>query len=286
MFDRIRTDLALELKDKHIDKNKCDGIVVKECIVEGNIKETTINILDDETSKIIGKPIGKYITLENKSLSKDDISINENFVNGLWRNLKELVGNANNILVVGLGNRNVTPDALGPLVIDNLYVTRHIHDDICKTKAISAIAPGILEQTGIESQSYIKAICDEINPNLVIVIDALAAMEPGRINTTIQISDTGICPGSGVGNNRVRIDENTIGVKVIAIGVPTVISEISIIGRYIDLFIDKNKLDDNGLYFDFDDLDNLCKVFVTPQNIDLAIKRISYTISEAINKLL
>lgn len=274
-MSRIRTDLALEIKESLPDEEIIDGVeLITKNYKNGKIKETIINITNPKGAIIIGKPIGTYITIESKMLREADSDIYEPIVSVLHKTLKKFIGNKNKIMVVGLGNREVTPDSLGPKVIDNLYITRHLlREGIVKdVKEVSAICPGVMAQTGMETQALLKSICRDIRPDIVIVVDALAAVEAGRLNSTIQICDTGISPGSGVGNNRSKINEETIGVKVIALGVPTVISMSALLGQ-----------------FDIDTFDinpDLVSMFVTPKNIDESVKRVSFTISEAINRFL
>ena len=272
-MSRIRTDLALEIKESLPDEEIIDGVeLITKNYKNGKIKETIIKITNDKGAITIGKPIGTYITIESKMLRETDDTIYEPIVNILHKTIKKFVGNKKKIMVVGLGNREVTPDSLGPKVIDNLYVTRHLlREGIVKdVKEISAVCPGVMAQTGIETQAFLKSICRDIRPEIVIVVDALAAVEAVRLNSTIQICDTGISPGSGVGNNRSKINEETIGVKVVAVGVPTVISMSALLSQFnIDVF---------------DISTDLASMFVTPKNIDESVKRVSYTISEAINR--
>ena len=272
--NRIRTDLALELKEEVEDQSEGSEMHTLQSGVS-DIRENVIKVTNQKGERVLGKPIGTYVTLESEMLRKDDESIHEPFVVLLKSHLKNMMGVANKVLVVGLGNRNVTPDALGPYVVDNLYITRHL---LCEgivegVNEVSAICPGVMAQTGIETLHLLKAVCKDIKPDVVIAVDALAAREAKRLNATIQICDTGIAPGAGVGNDRKKINEKTLGVKVIAIGVPTVISVNAIIATVAEEY----KVE--GIP------DSLLSMFVTPNNIDEAVKRVSYTISEALNRL-
>ena len=301
-----------------------------------DIKETIIEVVNKNGEMILGKPVGTYVTIESKSLREGDDSINKSFMKILHQNLAKMIGKADKIMVIGLGNRAITPDSLGPLVIDNLYITRHLINEglVKEDKELSALIPGVMAQTGIETSVIIKSVCDKVKPDVVIAIDALAAREPERLNSTIQICDTGINPGAGVGNNRARLDKKTLGVKVIAIGVPTVISVPAIVYQSVEGMIDvlkdgrnqnenrsreknsKDKKDElkhnadksreNGYEEDDEYSDRLARftdaekyeiacnllepdlaaMFVTPKNIDEAVKKVSYTISEAINGFL
>ncbi len=293
----IRTDLALELNEDVEDNSLDNGIeITTNTRCDGKICETIINIINKKGEMLLGKPQGIYITIEGDELNQEDENIHKHFSQALSDNLKMLIGDKDKILVIGLGNRHITPDALGPLVVDNLYITRHLLKEniIFEAVELSAISPGVLAQTGIETKDILSAVCNKIKPDIVIAIDALAAREPSRLGKTIQICDTGISPGSGVGNDRVKLDYDSLGVKVIAIGVPTVISVPSIVNQALDGLLDffvskpggeKLELSDvekNNLLCSFME-DNLISMFVTPKNVDEAVKRVSYTISEAIN---
>lgn len=214
----IRTDLILESitdNDNYID-TKTENY--------GNISVTSVNI-DDESSKLINRKKGKYVTiLFNDVTDKENCDrIEEIFI----KVFNDFVGDNNNILVIGLGNDKSTPDSLGPKVIDNLIITRHLFvlgEDISEgIKEVAGFSPGVMACTGIETGDYIKAVINEVKPNMVVVVDALAAGSMDRVNKSIQITDTGIHPGSGVGNMRKEISYDTMGIPVIAIGVPTVV---------------------------------------------------------------
>ncbi len=297
MDRHVRTDLALELRDD-IEESYPEGIkVYTNSEMDGKIIVTRIEVENEKGEKALGKPAGTYITLESRELGNSDENIHEPLMELLYSNLKLMIKGREKILVVGLGNREVTPDALGPQVVDNLYITRHLINEgiVNEVREISAISPGVMAQTGIESSTILKALCDEIKPDVVIAVDALAAREPSRLNSTIQICDTGISPGAGVGNNRIMLNKDTLGVKVIAVGVPTVISVTSIVYQAIDKMlmifarnseIKEHELTDREKYQVAEELlePDFAKMFVTPKNVDEAVKRISYTISEAINK--
>ena len=294
----IRSDLALELNEDINDDSTDNGIIV-ENTANGKVKETIIRICNENGEKLIGKPIGVYITIEGDELNESDEDIHREFSDVLCGHLSKLINRARKILVIGLGNRMITPDSLGPLVVDNLYITRHLIKEgiVNKCIEISAITPGVMAQTGIENKDILSSICNHIKPDVVIAIDALAAREPSRLGRTIQICDTGISPGSGVGNNRGKLDYETLGVKVIAIGVPTVISVPSIVNQAVDGMINFFMSKPEGLNIELTDdekynlscnflEEKFISMFVTPKNIDEAVKRISYTISEAINGLI
>ncbi len=292
-----RSDLALELNEDVEDNSVDNGIEINtKYRYKKKIKETIINIKNQTGEKLIGKPRGIYITIEGDELNEPDEDIHKEFSEALSNNLKKLIKDSKRILVIGLGNRLITPDSLGPLVVDNLFITRHLLNEgiISEAKELSAISPGVMAQTGIETKDILSSICEKVKPDMIIAIDALAAREPSRLGRTIQICDTGISPGSGVGNDRVKLDYESLGVKVIAIGVPTVISVPSILNQAMDSMInfflskpgnERLELTEEEKYnlsCNFLD-DDLISMYVTPKNIDEAVKRVSFTISEAIN---
>lgn len=294
MFEKyVRTDLALELKDDISSQNNIEGVQVEIYKdIECDLIKTHIRVLNQKGAENLGKPIGNYITLESERLSSDDEDIHMPFVLALHDVLRELFHGAKRIFVIGLGNRNITPDALGPSVVDHLYITRHLLREgvVCNAMEISALCPGVMAQTGIETSTIIQSLCTEVNPDIVICIDALAAREAERLNTTIQVCDTGITPGAGVGNRRLSLNEKTLGVPVIAIGVPTVISMPAMIGHAMEGLFDKLPVSVLQQYeheiVEFIRTPMVSSMFVTPKNIDELIRRISYTISEAINRFL
>lgn len=296
---RGRTDLAVEMKEDIQREEPITGVhVMTKNNGDTDIKEVRIVVENDEGAMCLGKPIGTYITLESEHLREFDEGFHKPMMEVLAKNLKQFIGNKKRILVAGLGNREVTPDALGPYVIDNLYVTRHLLNEgiISESVELSAIAPGVMAQTGMEAALILKALAREIKPELIIVIDALAARNSERLNKTIQLADTGITPGSGVGNHRNAINKNSVGVPVLAIGVPTVISVPTIVNDAMDLMVNAiGKQSTKNVLKKFNDEERyqlacemvtpyLENMFVTPKDIDEAVKRISYTISEAINQ--
>lgn len=293
-----RTDLALELKEEWAEGERLKGVSIKEFEnIENGIKKTVITIENEEGEQQVGKPIGTYITLESREFLEETISYQEGMSEVLHDVLKEWIGDNHHILVAGLGNREVTPDALGPYVVDHLFVTRHLKEiDMIKGGlTLSAIVPGVMAQTGMESCEILKGIVDVIQPDYLVVIDALCARNFKRLNKTIQISNTGIAPGSGVGNHRKAITEETIGIPVIAIGVPTVISVPAIVSESMQRMIfalqqvgfkaETTPLEEEEAYqLALETVEPKYQSFVvTPKNIDEAVRKISFTISEAIN---
>lgn len=236
----FRTDLATERRDLYQKanniENEIDGLESQKEDIDENIKIERVKITNENGEKAIGKPIGNYITIDIKKLKiaqEEELKkASEILANELKKVIDEHIDKQGEILVVGLGNIYVTPDALGPKVINNIEVTRHIINYLPQyveegTRMVSAISPGVLGTTGIETLEILKGIVDNINPKLIIVIDALASRSIERISSTIQISDTGIVPGAGVGNTRAEISKNSLGIPVIAIGIPTVVDIFS-----------------------------------------------------------
>ena len=293
----IHTDLALEDKERFESDNvEVSGVSVEEFYdEEREIRITEVKILTENGAKTMRKPIGTYITMEMANLVLPD----EEYHHEVAKELAKYVGNILKLdktdytaLVVGLGNRDVTPDALGPQTVDNLNITRHIVKEYGKyamdetqNNMISAIAPGVMAQTGMESFEIIKGVVDTIHADVVFVVDALAARNTKRLNRTIQIADTGIHPGSGVGNHRNEISKETLGVPVIAIGVPTVVDAATIVRDTMENLV--ASLDSDDKYEMLQDLiaPHLYGMFVTPKDIDEAIERIGVTIAEGLNLL-
>lgn len=311
----IRTDLALEEKERfESDQVEVQGVVLEEEYdKEREIRVTTVRIETENGAKTMGKPVGTYLTIEAPNLSSPDEGIHrevsEELAKYLIEVMKKIIPESERdkeVLVIGLGNRQATPDALGPYVADNLNVTRHIVKEYGKYAApeemncvVSAIVPGVMAQTGMETAEIIKGVVRETKPDLLIVIDALAARNSRRLNRTIQIADTGINPGSGVGNYRNAITKETIGVPVIAIGVPTVVDAVTIVSDTMENLLSALETSESlkgvglvlGGYSEAEKYElikeliapNLNSMFMTPKDIDETVKRLSYTISEGLN---
>lgn len=308
----VRTDLAIEateLLSSPDCESKIDGIEVVTENHSSNIKVTWVKIKNKSGSLATGKPIGNYITIESEAMKENDAIEHENIIKVMSENLAKLkkVDKNSLILVVGLGNRYVTPDALGPKVVSKVLVTRHITstlpeqiDSYASVRPVSAISPGVMGITGIETGEIIKGIVDSIKPDLVIAVDALAARRSNRINSTIQMSDTGVTPGSGVGNRRMAIDEQTLGIPVIAIGVPTVVDAATLVNDTMDRILSEMiaKTEEKSAFYKMlEDLEgeekySLIKeilnpyvgnMFVTPKEVDSVINRLTNIISNAIN---
>ena len=314
---KIRTDLAMEQKERfESDHVEVSGVVLEEEYdEEKEIKITTVRIETENGAKAMGKPVGTYLTLEAPNMAAADEGyhreISETLAYFLEKYMKDTEENQEkgySVLVVGLGNREVTPDALGPYVVDQLNVTRHIVQEYGRyavgkggSRIVSAIVPGVMAQTGMESAEIIRGIVNETTPDLIMVIDALAARSTKRLNRTIQISDAGIYPGAGVGNHRSEITKDTMGIPVIAIGVPTVVDAATIVNDTMENFITALETSETlkgvGVVlqgYNSAEKYELVKeliaphlngMFVTPKDIDDTVRRISYTISEAMNML-
>lgn len=235
----FRTDLASERRDIYQKANnleQIDGIEATKEDINENIKVERVKITNENGEKAIGKPMGDYITIDIQKLKiaqEEELEkAGEILANELKTIVAKHVDSQGEILVVGLGNSYVTPDSLGPKVTNEIEVTRHIINYLPQyveegTRMVSAIAPGVLGTTGIETAEILKGIVDNIHPKLVIVIDALASRSIERISSTVQLSDTGIVPGAGVGNTRNEISQKTLGIPVVAIGIPTVVDIFS-----------------------------------------------------------
>ena len=258
--------------------------------------------------KQFGKPIGNYITIDIKNLKIAREEEIENAANTLSNELKKIldehIDKQGEVLVVGLGNIYVTPDSLGPKVINEIDVTRHIINYLPQyveegTRMVSAIAPGVLGTTGIETVEILKGIVDNIHPKLVIVIDALASRSIERISSTVQVSDTGIVPGAGVGNTRNEISVKTLGIPVVAIGIPTVVETAVLVNDSLDLFIGKlqDEAKSNDYLNKFKEEDNYEEIkealipkdynlIVTPKEIDELIENMKDIVALGINKSL
>lgn len=312
----IRTDLAIEATELILSANEAkeqneetslDGITIDEQNISDKIKVTKVKIINKQGEQSTGKPQGNYITIESPSMKENDTTVHEEIIKVLSQNIADLtkLNKKSLILIVGLGNRYITPDALGPLVISKILVTRHITESLPDeighdVRAVSAISPGVMGITGIETGEIIKGICESIKPDLIIAVDALAARKIERINATIQMSDTGISPGSGVGNKRMSLNKETLGIPVLAIGVPTVVDAATLINDTMDKLLDEmsEKSQKGGEFYkmlkslDKDEKYNLIyeiltpcdgNMFVTPKEVDAVVKRLANIISNSIN---
>ena len=314
----VRTDLALEEQERFPgDGGEISGVSLRKWREShSDIRMTEVKILDERGARAMGKPVGTYLTLEADALAKKDEGyheeISEKLAGYFCELIQKLTGKKEReagILAVGLGNYHVTPDALGPRVISHLQMTRHLKEEygaiFCKEHqlpVLSGIVPGVMAQTGMETAEILKGIVREAKPDLLIVIDALAARSIRRLGTTIQLTDTGIHPGSGVGNHRHSLTKESLGVPVLAVGVPTVVSAAAIVYDTVDVMTETLKKNsgtkETGRYMESlvpeeqyllirellaPEFGNL---YVTPPDIDERIENLSYTISESIHKAL
>lgn len=300
----IRTDLALENREIYRlaqkIENEIPGIETEVDDSDSDMLVTKVKILTNEGAEALGKPIGNYITIESQMMNDEVESIDNKIIQKVADTIKDIshLVKKDTVLVVGLGNGDVTPDALGPKAVENLQITRHLIEyapEYVKegTRAVSAIIPGVLGTTGIETSEIVKGIVERVKPDLVIVIDALASKNMDRISKTIQIADTGIIPGSGVGNSRFAITKETLGVPTIVIGVPTVVGIPTIVDEAISYVIEKTTEDDtekeelkNKNYMK-EILENKKFDFmVTPKDIDDIINNLSNLVANSINAAL
>lgn len=310
----VRTDLALEERESFPgDGGEIAGVSLREWQDKAKqVKLTEVKILDQRGAKAMGKPKGTYLTLEADQLAEKDEDYHEQVSEELAKHIRRLIshmvqGEEWKILVVGLGNPSVTPDALGPKAVGHLQVTRHLEqqygEGFCREKGLpvlSGIVPGVMAQTGMETAEILKGIIEETKPDLLIAIDALAARSIRGLGTTIQVTDTGIHPGSGVGNHRHSLTKESLGVPVLAIGVPTVVGAAAIVHDTVNTMIETlaNNMATKGMG-DFiqemssDEQYDLIRellepefgsLYVTPPNIDEMIGRLSFTISEGIHQ--
>ncbi len=313
--NNIRTDLALEaqelfrqqaMNERMEEKGEPPGVEVENAGDE-EIKITRVRVTSPTGEASIGKPMGNYITLEIPRLRENDQSLYENTCKAMAKELAGILklGEKSTVLVVGLGNWNITPDALGPKVISSMMITRHLLQYVPEevdegVRPVCAIAPGVLGITGIETGEIVKGIVDKVKPDAIIAIDALASRKMERVSTTIQLADTGIAPGSGVGNKRMELSKATLGIPVIAIGVPTVVDAATMANDTIDLVMDsliKETTQGTEFYnmlknIDRDEKQQLIQqvlnpyignLIVTPKEIDNIIEKISKVIANGLN---
>ena len=311
----IRTDLALESQERlKKDKGNVRGIRFLEEKKKNGIVVSTVVIDTENAAKAMGRPKGTYVTIEAPEMIEEDAGYHRDISMELAQILRNMLPKSKfpktsenmetgidvSVLVVGLGNREVTPDALGPKVIDNMFITRHIMKEFGRyafsdenVSRISGIVPGVMAQTGMECVEILKGIVKETQPELIITVDALAARNVKRLGRTIQLTDTGITPGSGIGNHRNALNEQSLGLPVISLGVPTVVNAATIVADAMSELIeaeasscqDLEKIDEqqrqelaHGLLSP-----KLNELFVTPKNIDESIKQLSFLLSEGLN---
>jgi len=278
-----RTDLALEAKELWEESagetTELPGVEARESERDG-VRSTTVRVLDERGEKALGKPAGTYVTLELRAFNRREHGAFRRSAEALGRELKKLLalGKDESVLVAGLGNAAVTPDAVGPKVLSRLMVTRHLVEQLPSWfsgyRPVSAVAPGVLGVTGIESVELIAGVLGRLKPDRLIVVDALASRRLDRVGTTIQLADTGITPGSGVGNAREAFSRESLGLPVCAVGVPTVVDVETLLA------------DLSGDEVPREELDRVCggqSLIVTPRDIDARVERVAKLMAYGIN---
>lgn len=303
----VHTDMALEARDivRGRASKEVPGVKVREWH-RGGVLTTQVHVTSEAGAKLIGKPRGHYITLDAPQFKDRDSELRGTLTDQLAEQLSLLLARpkAEKILVVGLGNWNATPDALGPRVVDRLLVTRHLtavvpEDVRNRMRPVAAVAPGVLGTTGIETVDIIRGIVQETHPDLIVAVDALAARKVERLVASIQIADTGIHPGSGVGNRRHGITQDTIGVPVMAIGVPTVVLASGIVLQALQMLASQLK-GEAALYQIVHQMDGpeqrelveevigtqMGGLMVTPKEIDVLVDDMADVLAEALNRAL
>lgn len=312
-YINFKTDMADERVDTYKRVNnltEIDGVKV-ESKNDEIVTTTTVDVLNENGATALSKEIGKYITMEIKDIKYLEEKDKNKIINTLSNEIKNLIGEdkTKSILVVGLGNIYVTPDSLGPKVVQSVDITRHLINfakDLVEpdTRSVSALSPGVLGTTGIETSEIITSVCNEVKPDIVIAIDSLASSSINRLGTTIQLSNTGITPGAGVRNKREGINQNTLNVPVIAIGVPTVVDMATITSEAIDKMVEvtKQKIENGDNSVSKEQIERVINIFnddnkynmianvldtdnfiVTPKEIDYVIQIVSDLISSGIN---
>lgn len=271
----FRTDLAVEQREM-VAKHS-DNVAVRQ-YARQNANVTEIEILNDEGAQELGKPKGKYITMEIPAFSHDS-ELLDGRLTAMTESIRTLLPDEDGpVLVAGLGNEDVTPDALGPRTAHGIFATRHIDRALAselgfgELRDVCAITFGVLGQTGMETAETIRSIVNTIHPAAVITVDALAARSLQRLGKTVQLTDTGITPGSGVGNSRARLDKETLGVPVIAIGVPTVVDAVTLVRDFTSEHKMAKEKEDEAK-----------AMMVCPREIDVTIRRAARFLALSLN---
>ena len=306
----VYTDLAIEVAEtiqQTCPDTDIEGVGMEVTESPGGITTTVVEIRNEAGAQEMGRPVGRFITIESAAMKENDLDAHDEIIKLVADRLAGLVtlSDGDVILVVGLGNSRVTPDALGPRVAAKTLVTRHIMDDLTPAlgggvRAVAAIAPGVMGATGIETAEVVRGLVERVKPDLVIAIDALAARHTRRINATIQMSDTGVSPGGGMGKCRVPLNRETLGVPVIGIGVPTVVDAATLVNDTLDLALASMAEScprDGGFYETLQALaeeekyELICEslapyagnMFVTPKEVDAVVERLARIIANALN---
>lgn len=288
----IHTDLALEERERFERNVEIEGVEIRNSFDKKiNMNTTIVDIVTESGAKAMGKPVGSYITMESRILKNPQEAQRRSIAKELSKHLWEIIkkDNVKSVLIVGLGNKLATPDALGPKTVEEVFPGKNVY----------CIAPGVLAQTGMETFDIIKGIVGEVEPDIVIAIDSLAARNVRRITTTIQITDTGITPGAGIGNHRKGLNKESLGKKVIAIGVPMVVSGATIVNDTMENLINiLSKTNNNSVsnlfqgytreekYQLFEELlsEETEQMFVTPKDVDEIVENLSTTIAHGLNE--
>lgn len=288
----IYTDLALEERERFEQNVEIKGVEIRNSFDKKiNMDTTIVDIVSEEGADAMGKPIGRYITMESRILRNPEEAERKMIAHELAGHLSKIIkpDNVKSVLVAGLGNKLATPDALGPRTVEEILPGQKVY----------CIAPGVLAQTGMETFDIIKGIVGEVQPDIVIAIDSLAARNVRRITTTIQITDTGITPGAGIGNRRKGLNKESLGKKVIAIGVPMVVSGATIVNDTMENLLNILSRTNNnavaGLFSDytreekyqlFEELlsEETEQMFVTPKDVDEIVENLSTTLAHGINE--
>ncbi|GAX90679.1 GPR endopeptidase [Effusibacillus lacus] len=307
----VRTDLAVEahqLAGNAQGTAQIPGVDV-DTDEEDGIRVTKMKVKDEIAAQMIGKMQGNYLTFEVPGLRQKDPELQDKVARRFAEELRDYLNlpDQAKVLVVGLGNWNVTPDALGPMVVKKLFVTRHLYTHMTDLlndgfRPVAAVSPGVLGITGIETSEIVEGIVQNIKPDLVIAIDALASRSLDRVNTTIQVADTGITPGAGVGNKRKGLNKQTLGVDVVAIGVPTVVDAVTIAYDTIDLLLKRieQEVPENQcsqLFGNFNEQEKKQLIFetlhplghnlmVTPKEVDQFVDDIATVVANGLNMAL
>lgn len=311
MWFNARTDLAMESREMYLEAGAIDteikGVEAEEEEFGDGIHVTRVKIVDESGAEALGKAVGQYITVELPDNGQVEQETYEEACRVCAKELKPLMGKntEGTVLVVGLGNWNITADAVGPKTVKSVLVTRHLLEYMPeeideRLRAVCAVSPGVLGITGVETGEMVKGLVDRVKPSLVIAVDALCSRRMERVNNTIQMTDTGITPGAGIGNQRMAVDEETLGVPVIAIGVPTVIDAATIAGDTIDMILEDlrhNAKENQPLYkmlsviAEEDKYSMIKQVLspehgdfvVTPKEVDFLVSRVAEIIANGIN---
>ena len=310
-----RTDLAIETRESFPEDNvENEGVVLNDKLLQkGRIRVSTVNILNEKGAELMGKPAGNYVTIEftDKSMYMDDKDTKK-FEDKVIKEICDIITDMTNsgrktdtepaaednkgekktetYMAVGLGNRFATPDALGPVVMEKIMVNRHMvcefgSEILGNNKVVCAITPGVMAQTGMDTYEVLCGLVENIKPDFILAIDALASRSIGRLCRTIQITDTGISPGAGIGNNRHKINEETMNVPVIAIGVPTVVDAAVIVSGCMEETLSKQGFSDNEIQIFLESIagNSTKNLFVTPKDIDEQVRWIGKLVSRGIN---